>query len=192
MRDISTRDTVLDLRGARAAGGRRLVARLMITCALVLGAARAFADVPAPAAPETKAPSAIPVAKIPDALERDQAELAKIEARSAARADLDAVQQPLLDLMADVDARQDEDLAELERVRTTRALDVVASGWAQRRTQLTEIEQTLSTTSSALARDLGDLIDLRGRWEATRKAVAETGGSDILLGRVNDMLARID
>src|SRR5262245_39216982 len=192
MRAVATTPSGMELRGARSPRGRRVGACLLIACAFVLGGERAIADVPAPEAPETKAPSAIPVAKIPDALERDQAELEKTKARSTSRVELETVKEPLLELLADVEARQDESLAELERVRTARALDAVASGWEQRRTQITEIEQTLSATSSALARDLGDLIDLRARWEATRKAVAETGGSEILLGRGNRMLAKID
>src|SRR5439155_10544802 len=96
------------------------------------------------------------------------------------------------EVLADVEAHQGEDLAQIERARTGRALDAVASAWVQRRTQISGIEQTLFAASSVLARELAELLELRGRWEATRGAIAATGGSEILLSRVSETLARID
>jgi potassium-dependent mechanosensitive channel len=192
MRAVSTRPSGPEAKDLRALRCRRVIARLLVAGAVLLGAERVIADVPAPEAPETKTPRAIPLANLPDQLERDQALLEKIETRSASHANLETVEAPLFELLAEVEARQGDDLAELERVSTTRALEAVASGWVQRRAQISEIEQTFSARSSALARDLGELVDVRGRWEATRKAVAETGGSEVLLGRVNEVLAKID
>jgi len=180
-------------RGAREPRGRRVIAQLLVAFAIALGGERAGAQqAPAAAPAKPDAPRAVRLQEIPDQLEHDEAELERIERRIAATADLEAVQASLVEVLADVEAHQGEDLAQIERARTGRALDAVASAWVQRRTQISGIEQTLFAASSVLARELAELLELRGRWEATRGAIAATGGSEILLSRVSETLARID
>src|SRR5436309_964749 len=173
MRAVSTRPGGSVARGAREPRGRRVIAQLLVAFAIALGGERAGAQqAPAAAPAKPDAPRAVRLQEIPDQLEHDEAELERIERRIAATADLEAVQASLVEVLADVEAHQGEDLAQIERARTGRALDAVASAWVQRRTQISGIEQTLFAASSVLARELAELLELRGRWEATRGAIA--------------------
>src|SRR5439155_885017 len=180
MRAVSTRPGGSVARGAREPRGRRVIAQLLVAFAIALGGERAGAQqAPAAAPAKPDAPRAVRLQEIPDQLEHDEAELERIERRIAATADLEAVQASLVEVLADVEAHQGEDLAQIERARTGRALDAVASAWVQRRTQISGIEQTLFAASSVLARELAELLELRGRSHGPLRA-ADRGAARLV------------
>lgn len=182
-------------RGVHAPRSWRAAARLLFACAFLLaqGAERATAqDKRAATTPEPEVQRPLELGDVPDQLLQDREMLDKIKARSTPNEKLEALREPLVQLVEEIEAHHSGDLAEIERVRTNRALEVFAATWERRRAQISELERTLSNTGSALARDLGDLVALRARWEKVIDALQAAGASSVLLSGVNDMLARID
>ena len=170
--------------------------RLLLACALALaiGAETAGAqqDAGADDASSVEAPQPIPLSDIPERLQSDRAKIESIDERGAASAMLEPMRKDILELEKEVEAHRDDDLARIEEITSRRTLDGLAAAWAQRRARIGAFEDALASTGSALARDLGQLVELRARWEATREEVAAISGSEVLQGGLRDTLSRID
>jgi small-conductance mechanosensitive channel len=169
-----------------------VTARLLLAggVALVLGAGQAAAQQAGEAPPE--APRAIALRDIPAQLQADRAKLEGLGEHPAASASLEPLKQKIQALAAEIEAQREGDLAHIQAATSRRNLETIAALWSERTGRIAEIDRALASAGSALARDMGELVEMRARWEATREVVAKESGSAVLQSGIRDMLERID
>jgi small-conductance mechanosensitive channel len=174
---------------------RTVSPRLLFACALALALAERAGGQPAPPGGEAQAPEApraIALREIPEQLLADRTLVDTLGERPASSAALEKVKKAIDELAADVDAHRDADLQRIEELTSRRGLDTLAAVWAQRGARIGEIDRELAKEGSALARDLGQLVELRARWEATHGELAAIAEAELALAGTREMLARID
>ena len=169
--------------------------RLLLACALAL----ALVAGPAGAQPSegageaaSAATQAIALRDIPEQLLADRAKLETLGEHAASSEALAALDKQIQELGEDIEAHRADDLAQIEGLTRRRTLESIAILWAQRNARTQEIDRALADLGSALARDLGQIVELRARWEATRDEVAAISGSEVPLTAIREMLTRID
>jgi len=145
-----------------------------------------------PATDQTPKPQPIPVGEIPERAQAVETLLSAMRQRAEAESDIEQIATALPELGERLRGRAEQDEAQLSGKTTLSDVMNVEKDWNRHAGLLESWRDRLSERTSRLARDIGELSQLRLDWQATREQAVATDVAGALLEEIDATLKSIE
>jgi small-conductance mechanosensitive channel len=144
------------------------------------------------AAAEQAGPKSVEAGRIPAEIEKTQDELRRIDSRSSRQPRVELIIEEFPEKAKELRQRAKRDTERLEHAAHHRGLLYTLGGdWQARSAELGAWRGVVEERTSALAKDVQRLSEMRGRWKVTRDAAQESALSNALIERIDGLLLQI-